>query len=210
LNIVTSRKRVWLRWRSHMRIRAKSFLTAGVVLVSMGMWAQESYHADVLARLSYDNSAIVQGEGVRHVCIALSPGGDYRIVRSLQSGLTERLQGKIPPEQFQKLRKLLESKAFRSLSGTHGDLLIVQESESFAAELPVPGPQRGEGKTQRLRWLNADGENPFPGSVATVVSWLTQFEPKDGKPFAYAEFQDVCPSVGLSLLQPSVAANSQP
>lgn len=164
----------------------------------------------VLARLSYDNSAIVQGEGARHICVAVSPGGDYRIVRSLENGQTQRLQGKIPSEQFQQLRKSLESAGFRSLSGTRGGLFILQESESFAAELPVPGPQRGEGKTQRLRWLSADGENPFPSSVATVVTWLKHFEPKDGKAFEYAEFEDVCPSVGLSLIQPSVAANKHP
>jgi hypothetical protein len=82
-------------------------------------------------------------------------------VRSLENGQTQRLQGKIPSEQFQQLRKSLESTGFRSLSGTHGGLFILQESESFAAELSVPGPQRGEGKTQRLRWLNADGEQPF-------------------------------------------------
>jgi hypothetical protein len=186
-----------------MRIDAKSFLTAVVLLVSVGLWAQEIYHSsdpDVLARLSYDSSA------TGRICIAVSPGGEYRIVRSLDSGQTQRLQGKIPPEQFQQLRKALESAGFRGLSGNHGGL-IRENAESFAAEVPM-GWQRGRDTTQRLRWLNADGENPFPSSVAPVVNWLKHFEAKDGKPFEYAEFQDVCPPVGLRLLQPSVAANS--
>jgi hypothetical protein len=57
--------------------------------------------------------------------------------------------------------------------------------------------------------LNADGENPFPAAIEAVVDWLKRFEPKDVKPFEYTEFQDVCPSVGLSLVQPSVATNSR-
>jgi hypothetical protein len=63
---------------------AKSFLTAAVLLVPVGLWAQEVYHSpdpDLLARLSYDSSAVVQGEGVRHICVAVSRDGDYRIVR---------------------------------------------------------------------------------------------------------------------------------
>lgn len=190
---------------------AKTFLTAAVLLVSVGLWAQEVYHSldpDLLARLSYDSSAVVQGEGVRHICVAVSRDGDYRIVRSPNRGQTQRLQGKMPQEQFQQLETLLESPEFRGLSGNHGGL-IRQESESFGAEIPMPGPQREAG-AQRLRWLNADGESPFPDSVAKVIHWLKHFEPMDGKPFVYAEYPDVCPSSGLRLLQPSVAANLNP
>jgi hypothetical protein len=190
---------------------AKSFLTAAVLLVSVGLWAQEVYHSpdpDLLARLSYDSSAVVQGEGVRHICVAVSRDGDYRIVRSPNRGQTQRLQGKMPQEQFQQLKTLLESPEFRGLAGNHGGL-IRQESESFGAEIPMPGPQREAG-AQRLRWLNADGESPFPGSVDKVIHWLKHFEPTDGKPFVYAEYPDVCPSSGLRLLQPSVAANLNP
>jgi hypothetical protein len=190
---------------------AKTFLTAAVLLVSVGLWAQEVYHSldpDLLARLSYDSSAVVQGEGVRHICVAVSRDGDYRIVRSPNRGQTQRLQGKMPQEQFQQLKTLLESPEFRGLSGNHGGL-IRQESESFGAEIPVPGPQREAG-AQRLRWLSADGESPFPDSVAKVIQWLKHFEPMDGKPFVYAEYPDVCPSSGLRLLQPSVAANLNP
>ena len=189
----------------------KSILTAAVVLISVGLWGQEVYHSpapDLLARLSYDSSAVVQDEGVRHVWVAVSRDGDYRIVRSPNRGQTQRLQGKMPQEQFQQLKTLLESPEFRGLSGNHGGL-IRQESESFGAEIPMSGPQRDAG-AQRLRWLNADGESPFPASVAKVIHWLKHFEPTDGKPFVYAEYPDVCPSGGLRLLQPSVATNLNP
>ncbi len=75
--------------------------------------------------------------------------------------------------------------------------------------IPMPGAQREAG-AQRLSWLNADGESPFPGFVAKVIYWLRHFEPTDGKPFVYAEYADVCPSSGLRLLQPSVAVNLNP
>jgi hypothetical protein len=113
------------------------------------------------------------------------------------------LRGKISDRQFKQLGKLLSDSDFRALSGSHGGL-IRQRAESFGAEVV------GEDGTQRLQWLNADGENPFPDSVGKVVDWLEHFEPKNGKAFEYAEFPDVCPSVGVRLLQPSVAANVGP
>jgi hypothetical protein len=56
----------------------KSLLTATVLLLSVGSWAQEVYHfngPDLLARLSYDSSPVVQRDGVRHVCVAVSHDG---------------------------------------------------------------------------------------------------------------------------------------
>jgi hypothetical protein len=191
---------------SKMRPYAKSFLTTGVLLISVGLWAQEVYHADdtdLLARLSYDHSAIVHGEDVRQVCIAVSRAGEYRIMRSLTTGETQRLQGKVRQEQLQQLKTLLKSTELKALSANHGGL-IRQDSESFAAEIP-----RKDG-AQRLQWLNADGESPFPAPVAKVVDWLKHFEPKDAKAFDYAEYPDVCPSGGLRLIQPSVAENGRP
>lgn len=189
-----------------MRSCDKWLLTSAFVLATVGCWSQEVYRSsdsDVLARLSYDSA------GTGSVCIAVSSAGSYRMVRSLGSLPIQRVQGSIPSEQFQQLRKSLFSTEFRALSGNHGGL-IRQQAESFAADLSVPGWQRGKDKTQRLRWLNADGENPFPAAVAGVISWLKRFDPKDGKPFEYAEYQDVCPSMGFRLLQPSVATNSEP
>jgi hypothetical protein len=197
----------------------KSFLTAAILLVSASLWAQQVYvyhDPDLLARLSYDNSTVAQDEGVR-VCIAVSRDGYYRIVRSLESGQTERLQGKMSKEQFQQLKTLLESAEFRVLSGDHGGF-IRRESESFGAEIPISGWQPVPGidirsavpRAHRMQWLNADGESPFPGPVSKVVNWLKHFEPTNGKAFEYAEYPDVCPTVGLRLLQPSEASNLNP
>jgi hypothetical protein len=178
-----------------MRRYAKCTVTAAVVLVSFGLWAQETYQPpdpDLLARFSY--------QGDQHICVAVSRGGDYRLVRVPALGPTQRLHGKIRAEQLQQLRKLISDPHFRALSGTHGGL-IRQESESFGAEI-----LRDSG-AQRLQWLNADGESPFPGSVSKIVDWLEHFQPTGGKPFEFAEYPEVCPSGGLRLLQPSVAEN---
>lgn len=202
-----------------MQLCAKSYLTAVVLLISTGLWAQEAYHAsdpDLLARLSYDRSAIVHGDDVRQVCIAVSRDGEYRITRSLTTGSMQRLQGKMPKEQLDQLKTLLGSDEFRALSGTHGGL-IRQESESFGAEIPaakqLPGgipPESAIPRAHRLQWLNADGESPFPAPLAKVVDWLKHFEPTNGKAFEYAEYPEVCPSGGLRLIQPSVANNGRP
>ena len=189
-----------------MRPYAKSFLTTAVLLISVGLWAQEAYHADdpdLLARLSYDHSAMVHGEDVRQVCVAVSRDGEYRIARSLTTGEMQRMKGKVPQEQLQQLKTLLKSAEFKALPTHHGGL-IRQDSESFAAEIP-----RKDG-AQRLQWLNADDESPFPAPVAKVVEWLKHFLPKDGMAFDYAEYPDVCPSGGFRLIQPSVAENGRP
>jgi len=198
---------------------AKSCLAATVLLISFNLWAQETYHADdpdLLARLSYDRSAIVHGEDVRHVCIAVSHNGDYRVMRSSATGEMQRLRGKMPKEQLEQLNKLLGSAEFRALSGEHGGL-IRQEAESFRAEIPaaqqLPGGIPLESaipRAHRLQWLNPDGESPFPNPVAKVVDWLKHFESKDAKPLEYAEYPGVCPSGGLRLIQPSVAENGRP
>jgi hypothetical protein len=203
-----------------MHLYPKTLLTAAILLVASCSIGQERYRSpdpDLKARLSYDNSGVVVGPGtVRHVCVAVSWDGDYRIERSLNDGQTQRLHGKMPKEEFRQLNKLLEAAEFRSLSGDHGGL-IRQESERFAAEIPFGDRWREDGARKwlehdawRLQWLNADGESPFPASVSTVVDWLKRFQPKDGKSFEYAEYPDVCPTGGLRLLQPAVAQNSHP
>ncbi len=202
-----------------MRSHRKMLLTVSFLLVPLGMSAQETGHHDsaLLARLSYERSGVVvQADGVRHVCVAVTRDGEYRIVRTGPLGLTDRLHGKMLKEQLQQLTKLLASPEFRAVSGDHSGL-IRQDAESFAAEIPGPVRDHADATRQwmerdawRLQWLNADGESPFPVSVAKVVDWLQQFQPKDGKSFLYAEFPDVCPSSGLRLLQPTVAGNQGP
>ena len=159
----------------------------------------------LLAKLSYDGSTVDRREeGLQHICLAVSRDQEYRIVRVFNDGMAQRLHGKMTKQQFEQLNSLLGSPDFRVLSGGHGGL-IRRDSKSFAAEIPKAGDS-----AQKLQWLDADGENPFPGSVANVVDWLKHFDPKDGKMFEYADYPDVCPSHGLRLLQPSVAMNVHP
>jgi len=112
-------------------------VVAAVVLISAGVRAQEAYHshdADLFARLAYDTSAIVSDDAAaRHICVAVSRDGGYRIERTLITG-TERLQGKLTKEQREQLKTLLDSEKFRAVTSNHGGL-IRQDSESFAAEM---------------------------------------------------------------------------
>ena len=183
----------------------KMLLTTAFLVVAASISvAQEPYQApdpNLMARLSYENSAAVQRGTVRHVCVAVSRDGEYRIVRSLDNGQTQRLRGKMPKEDLRQLTKLLGAADFRNLSG-HDVGVIRQQAEIFVTEILEP-------EAWHLQWFNADGENPFPGfSVSKVVEWLQRFQPQDGKSFEYAEYPDVCPGGGLRLLQPSVAENS--
>ncbi len=200
-----------------MRLRPKTLLTAATLLLASSSIAQERYHPpdpDLMARLSYDNSGMVRQGNLRHVCAAISRNGDYRIVRSLDNGQTQRLHGKMPKEELRQLTKLLGAADFRRLSGDHGGL-IRQEAKSFAAEIPLRDGQDAAGnwvehEVWRMQWLNPDGESPFPASVSKLVDWLQGFQPKEGKSFEDAEYPDVCPVGGLRLLQPSEAQNSHP
>ena len=198
----------------------KTLLIAAILLVASVSIAQEatpSADAALMARLSYDNSGFAQPGSVMHVCFAVSKDGDYRIVRSLDDGQTQRLHGNMPKEEFRQLTNLLEAADFRDLSGNGGGL-VRQEAETFAAEIAVSGRWHDDGhgtkwlepESWRLQWLNADGETPFPSSVAKVVDWLKRFEPKNAKRFENTEFPDVCPSLGLRLVQPSIYENLRP
>lgn len=204
-----------------MHTHTRMLLTVSFLLISCGIWAQEQekdhlVDVDLLARLSYQSSTVVAGWGTGHVCIAVTRDGEYRIVRSLDYGQTQRLRGEMPKDQLQQLTQLLAAAEFRALSGDHVGV-IRQDAEVFGAEIPGPMREHMDGARQwmdrdvwRLQWLNADGESPFPGSVAKVVDWLRHFEPKNGKAFVYAEFPDVCPNRGLRLVQPAVAENAHP
>jgi hypothetical protein len=174
--------------------------------------AERAQPADLLARLSYESSV---GASVERVCIAVSRDGEYRMVRKWPGAEMMRLQGKMPEDQLGQLTKLLESSDFRSLAGNHGGL-IRQRAESFTAEIGA-GEKQVAGREEiigprpgRVEWLNADGESPFPLPIAKVAGWLERFVPKEGKPFVYAEFPEVCPSQGLRLVQPTFAFNPQP
>jgi hypothetical protein len=198
----------------------KTLLIAAILLVASVSIPQEatpSADAALMARLSYDNSGFAQPGSVMHVCFAVSKDGDFRIVRTLDYGRTQRLHGNMPKEEFRQLSNLLKAADFRNLSGS-GGWLIRQQAETFAAEIAAGGRWHDDGhgtkwlepEIWRLQWLNADGETPFPSSVAKVVDWLKRFQPKNAKRFENAEFPDVCPSRGLSLVQPSISENLRP
>ena len=198
----------------------KTSLIAALLLVASVSIAQEatpSADAALMARLSYNNSWFAQPGSVMHVCFAVSKDGDYRIVRSLNDGHTQRLHGNLPKEEFRLLSNLLHAAEFRNLSGNGGSL-IRHEAETFAAEIAVRGRWHDDGhgtkwlepESWRLQWLNADGETPFPSPVAKVVDWLKRFEPRNARRFENAEFSDVCPSSGLRLVQPSISENLRP
>jgi hypothetical protein len=199
-----------------MRFRAKSLIAMVAILVSTAMPAQEIQRPGspaYFAKLSYDTSAPAQERDARRICMAVSADGSYRILRLLDRGETERLQGKMPQQQFDQLKALLDASAFKSLSGNHGGL-IRQESESFGAEIPFPAREPAGPdvefvlpRARRVQWLNADGESPFPQPIAKVVDWMKHFQPKDAQSFEYDEYPDVCPRVGLRLIQPAIAAN---
>jgi hypothetical protein len=133
-------------------------------------------------------------------------------------------QGKLNKDQLQKFRELLSAPAFRSLSGNHAGM-ILDHAEIFMGEIsrvelpaafqrdgPAPaGPPRNKpGPPRWLQWLNPDGGIPFPTPIANVIDWMKTMQPKDGKPLDQSETSNICPSVGLSLIQPSVATSQQP
>jgi hypothetical protein len=212
-----------------MRSGAKMLSLLSCLVVSLCVWGKEpakSNEADLLARLSYNSSAVVQRDGVSQVCVAISRGGEYRMIRLTNNRPVERVHGTLSKEQFDKVSKLLESPKFRALSPNRSGL-IRQDAESFAAELPVasmPQPDEPTSKerqlhiivpeempqARRIQWLNPDGEDPFPDSVEKIVTWMQTFQPKNGKEFEYAEFPDVCPSEGLRPVQPTMAENGRP
>jgi len=185
-----------------MRTCAQSLLIFTLVLVGSIAGAQQPSHAgenDILARLSYDSSGLLQGPGVSHICLAVSRDGDYRIIRSVENRPTLRLHGTMTGEQFREFKQLLEARAFRILLSSPGHL-IYQDAESFHAEFPLGNRMQGDGerqyiapKSRRMEWLNADGESPFPASIAKMVDWMQRFNPKGADAFEYEESSDVCP-----------------
>ena len=81
----------------------KTLLIAAILLVASVSIPQEatpSADAALMARLSYDNSGFAQPGSVMHVCFAVSKDGDFRIVRTLDYGRTQRLHGNSRRKNF--------------------------------------------------------------------------------------------------------------
>ena len=185
---------------------SKWFLIAAAALVSVSLWAQETYHpqySDLLARLSFQSSAVVPDEEAQRICVAVSEQGDYRMLRIQAVGEAVRREGKMSKEQLQKLVKLVQAEDFRELPNDHSGL-IRQESETFTAEIATGH------ESHWVHWLNPDSAKPFPDAIAKVVDWMKHFEPADGESFTRAEYPDVCPPEALRRIQPSMAQNGKP
>lgn len=202
-------------------------LLFAALFLSTITWAQTtSQDTDLLARFSYQQSPFQTAGFFHQMCISVSQDGSYRMVTSSKVGADGPIliKGKMSAHQLLTLKRLLIAPAFRSLSGNDAGM-IRNHAESFRAEISrveirpafqlldndssqqpraVPGPPR------RLQWLNADDESPFPAPISDVIDWMKRLKPKNAQLFDYSDFADVCPSVGFSLVQPSVATNSQP
>jgi hypothetical protein len=198
-----------------MRLSAKACFMTAVLTASLPLYGQQQQglsDPNLLAKLSFDSSGVVESQGIEHICMAVSRDGAYRMIRrpvrdSLSSDparLTERIQGAMSEQQLQQLKTLLDSSELRSLSGSHSGI-IRQSAQTFGAEIPISDKQVSDG-VLHLQWVDGDGKSPFPPPVNKIVVWLHHFEPVNAKPLANLEVQDVCPSVGLERLQPSVAS----
>jgi len=190
-------------------------------LATAASWAQEHYHpsdVQLLARLSYERSPF--DSGIQQMCIAVSQDGDYRMLSLTETshGWLES-EGQMSKDQFEQLKRLLSPRAFRSLPESHGNI-IRSEAENFMAELwrhevapviqfqsTVPSvPPQTSVPYRRIHWLNADGESPFPEAIGKVIQWMKNFKTSGARHVESPDRADACPSVGFSLVQPSIAA----
>ena len=173
---------------------------------------------DLLVRVSYASSYGVQ------ICASISQDGDFQIV-SLQDSRTNPalLKGKMADDQLLKLKKTLAGLEKRPLLTSKADI-IRSHAERFAAEIskiefpskfklldePIARPTMPPGSPHRVQWLNPDNQNPFPAPIAKLIDWMRGINSKDAEPSDSSQFWAICPSVGLSYVQPSIATNTQP
>lgn len=219
-----------------MRLYAKCFFITAVLSLPVMMYGQEHFHfsdANLLARLSF-SSGVAQSPGSQHSCLAVDRDGSFRMMRTneplrmvgtmtqepappvviiQENGTvrrlpdsTERLEGTLSPEQLLQLKTLVGSSDLQPLAGNHV-ALIRQSAETFTAEILISDKQVSD-RTLRVHLLNADGQGPFPAPVRKLVDWLNGFQPTNAKRSANLEFQDVCPSGGFQLIQPSASSNT--
>ena len=188
------------------------FLAASVV--SFAQERAQSPDPDILVRISYASS-------YAQICASISQDGNFRIL-SLRDSLTNPslLKGKMGEDQLLHLKKTLAGLEARPLLPNHSNL-IRDHAERFAAEIskiefppkfklldaPTTRPTTPPGSPHRVEWLNPDDQNPFPAPIAKLIDWMQGFQSKNAKPSDSSEFWTICPSVGLSYVQPSIAEN---
>ena len=172
--------------------------------------AQNTQEPRTLARLSYRST-----DGTpESICLSVANDGTYQMVRTPPLGGVERMRGKLPEKDRDTLKAMISDPGLRRLPENRGGI-IRSRAETFNAEFPSstpsqPGIYPDGWAGQRVLWQNADGENPFPSPIEKIVNWLRNFDAAGGKPFEYAEMEQVCPSQGLSYIRPSVAENTEP
>ncbi len=186
--------------------------------VSTASFAQqemESADPDLLVRVSYASSYGVQ------MCASITQDGDYRIL-SLKDSLTDPtlLKGKMGQDELLRLKKTLAALEKGPLLPKSADL-IRDHAERFAAEIskiefppkfklldaPTSRPATPDGSPLRVQWLNPDNQNPFPAPIAKLVDWMRGFQNANGELRGKLAMDNICPSVGLSYVQPSIAEN---
>jgi hypothetical protein len=203
-----------------MHLSARATITASIVLAASCSFSQQSEQSGgpqpdqqdhhVMAKISY-SSGVASDRSVRQICFSVSHDGEYRMLASFSNGGIEVAHGTLAKEKFHELAKLISAPGFRKLT-TNEPGLIRGDAEAFAAEIPLAGANDNEASelhqqdAWRLRWLNPDGERPFPLPVSNVVDWVRHFQPKLAQVDSdYTEYADVCPALGFRLLQPSLA-----
>lgn len=205
-----------------MRLGTKLLL---IILLSdsVAVWAQErdrTINPDLLVRLSYQRSPL-SDRGLQQICLTVSRAGNYRLIFWKEGKFG--FEGKMTDDQLLHLKRLLQPQ-WRSMPRNEVGM-IRDHSESFVAEIsriempaafplrstvPSGPPRSAPGPPHWVKWLNADDVSPFPPEISRVITWMKAFDPSDGKAVDELEFSEVCPSVGLSFIQPSTASNKRP
>ncbi len=199
----------------------RAFAICLFLSVSTASFAQreiQSADPDLLVRVSYASSYGVQ------ICASISQDGDYRIL-SLKDSLTDPtlLKRKMGQHELLRLKKTLAGLEKRPVLPKSAGI-IRDHAERFAAEIsriefpskfklldaPTAHPQTPDGSPHRVQWLNPDNQNPFPAQIANLVDWMRAFQNANGELSNNSAFDNICPSVGLSYVQPSIATNSHP
>src|SRR5579884_3865685 len=187
-----------------MRPRTISCFLLFFVLAVGSCFSQEQKDTSVLGRISYS------GELSPKICFAVYRDGTYFLSKRVSMFIPlgpdnapdadETVQGQLSDEQLAKVTTMLGAMDFKSPEGG----IVLESAEWFVAEV------RTDHEIHRYRWLNADGLNPFPKSVADIVSWLHDFKAKGSAKISLRGLSDVavCPREGPRPLQPVIAGLS--
>jgi hypothetical protein len=185
-----------------MRLQMISFTLVFSLLAPAVCSSQVKKDNPLLARISYQNSFMLEAGESSHICIAIYESGLYRLskVVAVKSDRLNPpiLQGTLSREELDHFAGLLHNLR----SNQRPDGIVLQGAELFVAEVAV------KGKSVRYTWDNADHRDPFPGPIRKVVYWLQDFKAKDSTEFTLHELSDVqrpCPALSEGPIQPIVA-----